>query len=144
MLRPSRCSSSTSSPPIEQRPALCVLRFVIHDAAGTAGRGVRRGGAASAEAHMARAEADRLVTLDRVARMGAAEARAQLLAQWGLSSPEARTIAPSLAASLAGVPIALAGQDEALGRQLADEQARVKSLQEALADAQTQPGVARG
>ena len=79
-------------PAYEQRPALCVLRFIIHDAAGqpAAVCGVA---APVADAHMARAEADRLITIDRVARMGASEARAQLLAQWGLSSPDPGTMA---------------------------------------------------
>jgi hypothetical protein len=74
-------------PAFDGRPALSVLRFLVNDANGEP---VALCGVASPldQAHVAQAEAERLLDLTRLAHMGPGEAREELLHEWGLLSGE--------------------------------------------------------
>ncbi len=71
-------------PAFQQRPALTVLRFVLHDPQGAP---VAVCGVASPldQSHVARAEAERLLTLERVAHLEPGEARVELMLEWELT-----------------------------------------------------------
>lgn len=71
-------------PPFESRAALAAVRFVIRD---REGRSVGVCGVAAPldNAQLARAEADRLMHLERWTRMSQDELRAELLEEWGIT-----------------------------------------------------------
>ncbi len=136
-------------PAFEGRPALSVLRFLVHDAAGEP---VALCGVATpvSEAHVAQAEAERLLDLTRLAHLGPSEARAELLGQWGLVSGDeaaealSRTHRPPVPEDEADIPAApranrrtapepadagIRSDDDAADAELRAEQARVHAEQ---------------
>lgn len=129
-------------PAHEKRPALSVLRFLIHD---RAGQPVALCGVAAPvnESAVARSEAERLMDLERFAHVDATAARDELLSRWGLAGGAAA--AATVVHVAHAEPAALApisADEQALAQALADEQQRVEDLERALAEATRQLGAA--
>lgn len=129
-------------PAHEKRPALSVLRFLIHD---RAGQPVALCGVAAPvnESAVARSEAERLMDIERFAHVDPGTARAELLSRWGLAGGAAAAatvvhVAPAGPAALAPI----SADEQALAQALADEQQRAEDLERALAEATRQLGAA--
>jgi PAS domain-containing protein len=126
----------------EERPAFAALRFALHDGGGSP-IATCSVAAPVAEAAVARAECERLMRIDRCARLDAVGVRQELLDEWGLTLADGLEGAVLDDAPLEGAPLdadeseaaALGERDQALAtaarleQQLAEERGRRDGLE---------------